>query len=399
MTTRREFLNCGLGGLSLISLAPTVPGFLAQTARATVPGKDDRVLVVIQLDGGNDGINTIVPIRDEGYARHRKVLRLADRELIKVTEDVALNGAMRGAAKLIEDGRLAVVQGVGYPNPNRSHFRSMAIWHTARFDPEEHNGLGWLGRGLDSQTATTRSAIFVGSGAAPVALRGRSSSTSTLERLEDFAVTDAARRKVEGSTSDPGDDLTAFARRSTLDAYATAERLAELGRARDPGSRYPDSQLGRRLELVARLLKGGIGARVFYTSQAGYDTHAAQLPTHGALLGELSAALKAFLDDLAASGLSERVAVLSFSEFGRRVAENGSSGTDHGTAGPVLLAGAGVKAGFIEKTPSLTDLADGDVKMSVDFRRVYATVLERWLNLPIAPALGGSFESLPLFRS
>ncbi|WP_422923039.1 DUF1501 domain-containing protein [Singulisphaera sp. PoT] len=149
MLSRRSFLNATLRGSSLIALAPTVPGFLARTARATTPERDGRVLVVIQLDGGNDGINTVVPFGDEGYAKHRKVLRLPTDQILKINDQVGLHPSMRAASALLESGRLAIVPGVGYPNPNRSHFQSMAIWQSARLDPEEHDGPGWLGRGLD----------------------------------------------------------------------------------------------------------------------------------------------------------------------------------------------------------------------------------------------------------
>jgi uncharacterized protein (DUF1501 family) len=193
--------------------------------------------------------------------------------------------------------------------------------------------------------------------------------------------------------------LAAFVRRSTLDAYATSERMAAVLRAEDKGASYPATALAGRLRVIARLLKGGVGTRVFYTAQGSYDTHYTQLQLHANLLFELSGALKAFLDDLAAARLADRVLVLCFSEFGRRAAENGSQGTDHGTAGPVFLAGPGVRAGLVGEAPKLLDLQDGDLKMSVDFRRVYATVLEDWLGLPGKPALGADFGKLPLLRS
>jgi uncharacterized protein (DUF1501 family) len=396
MITRRDVLR----SLPLISLAPTVPGFLARSARAAAPEKDARVLVVVQLDGGNDGINTVVPFKDEGYAKHRKVLRLPADRLIRVADGVGLHPAMGNAAKLLESGRLAIVPGVGYPNPDRSHFRSMAIWHTARFDPEEHTGLGWLGRGLDSRCTLVGggpSALFVGSGAPPVALRGRSSAAAALERIDDLVLDRSAAPCDPVDGLDARDDLTAFVRRSTLDAYATAGRLASLARD-DSQARYPVTALAQRLSLIARLLKGGFSARVFYTTQSGYDTHAAQLPTHFGLLAELSGALKAFLDDLAVSQLAERVLVVCFSEFGRRVAENGGAGTDHGTAGPVFLAGPVAKPGLVGCYPNLSDLEDGDLKMAVDFRRVYASVLEGWLGLSSRTALGGEFDCLPVVR-
>jgi uncharacterized protein (DUF1501 family) len=399
MLTRRTFLGASLRGSSLLALAPTVPGFLARTARAAVPERDGRILVVVQLDGGNDGINMLVPFADEGYAQHRKGLRLPIERLVKVDDHVGLHPAMARAGKLLESGRLAIVPGVGYPNPSRSHFRSMAIWQSARLDPEEHAGQGWLGRGLDANPETGGAALCVGSGPPPVALRGRRAVAAALERLDDFLLDPAARpgRSLVGADGD-GDDLAAFVRRSTLDAYATADRIAALARDPDGDARYPASGLGDHLRTVAGLIKGGLAARVYYTVQGGYDTHAAQLPKHQELLWELSEGLAAFLDDLAAAGLAERVLVFGFSEFGRRVAENGSAGTDHGASAPVILAGPSVRAGIHGVYPSLTDLEDGDLKTLVDFRRVYATLLEEWLGLPSDGALGGRFERLALLR-
>ncbi len=201
-----------------------------------------------------------------------------------------------------------------------------------------------------------------------------------------------------GDGDDPGngDDLAAFVRRSTLDAYATADRIAALARGRGDDARYPATGLGERLATWPGCSRAVTAARVFYTVQGGYDTHAAQLQKHYELLSELSGALEAFLDDLAAAGLAERVLVLGFSEFGRRVAENGSAGTDHGTAAPVLPRGPGVRAGLLGAYPSLTDLEDGDLKSSIDFRQVYATLLEDWLGVPSEAALGGRFERLAL---
>ncbi len=389
-TSRRDFLRM----LPVISLAPTVPSFIAGLARASAPERDGRILVVIQLDGGNDGLNTVVPYGDEAYAKNRKTLSLATDRLIKVSNGVGLHPAMGQAGKLLESGRLGIVPGVGYPNPNRSHFASMAIWQTARLDEEEHGGPGWLGRGLDT-TPAARS-TFVGAGSIPAAIRGRRAMASSLERIEDLTLDPAV---VRPAVSGEGDDLAAFVRRSTLDAYASSDRLAELAKDRSAAARYPSTGLANRLKLVARLIKGGYDSRVFYTLQRGYDTHSQQSGTHYAVLGELSGALNAFLDDMANAKLADRILVLCFSEFGRRVLENGSGGTDHGAAGPVLLAGPAVKPGLLGAYPSLTDLDDGDLKPLVDFRRVYATILEFWLGLPSTPALGGTFEPLGLLKA
>ncbi len=225
MHSRRDFLTRA----SLVALAPMVPTFLARTARAAVPDKDGRILVVVQLDGGNDGINTVVPFGDEGYARCRQLLLLRPEQLVKVSEGTGLHPAMGDAGQLLESGRLAIVQAVGYPNPNRSHFASMAIWHTARFDPEASNGLGWIGRGLDEGRAPpggVPAAVFVGDGQMPGALRSRRSVASGLTRPGDFVLAPEVKPGPAGLGAEPKDDLLAFVRRSALDGYATADRMA-----------------------------------------------------------------------------------------------------------------------------------------------------------------------------
>ena len=399
MSTRRDFLGAALSSSSLIALAPTIPGFLARTARAAAPRRDGRVLVVLELNGGNDGINTVVPFADEGYAKHRKTLRLARDRLVKVDDRVGLHPSLADFGKLLEAGQLVIAQGVSYPNPSRSHFQSTATWHTARLDPEDHKGPGWLGRALD-ETGGLASALQVGPDPPSVAIRGRRSIATAIARIEDLTLesTPDPRKALAGTR--PGDDAVGFVRRSMLDAYTTADRIQRLSSHRDD-ARYPPSGLASRLKLIARLLKGDQGARVFYTVQPGYDTHAGQLFAHSNLLRELSNALKAFLDDLAAAGLADRVAVLLFSEFGRTVAENGSAGTDHGTSGPVFLAGPNVRGGLMGATPSLLDLDPkfGDLRTTFDFRRIYVTILDDWLGLQSKQALGDAFESLPLFRS
>jgi uncharacterized protein (DUF1501 family) len=405
--SRRDFLQRA----SLLALAPTLPGFLAQTARAAKPVQDGRVLVVIQLDGGNDGINTIVPYADEGYAKYRNVLRLPKERLLKINDSVGLHPAMGEATKLLESGRLALVQGVGYPNPSRSHFKSMAIWHSADVnlsrggevpDAETNATYGWLGRAFDGAARAASggpTSLFIGLQPPPAALRGRRSVAAALAGLEDFTVDLDGQPAQTVADPGPGDDVAAFVGRSTLDAYAAASRMRLVLREDNSGVKYPSTGLANRLRLIARLLKMGYAARVFYTLQGGYDTHNGQFNTHFNLLAEFAGALRAFLDDLANAKLADRVMVLAFSEFGRRVAENGSAGTDHGTAGPVFLAGSKVRTGLVGNTPSLTDLQDGDLKPSLDFRQVYATVLEDWLGLPSEPVLGHDFPKLSLFRA
>jgi uncharacterized protein (DUF1501 family) len=388
MLSRRRFLQS-----SLLALSPTVPVFVARTAAADDAGRDRRVLVVVQLDGGNDALNTVIPHADANYARLRPTLKVEKKDVVKVSDEVGLHPSLRPLDKLLQAGHLAVIPGVGYPNPNRSHFESMAIWHTARFDPEERAGYGWIGRALDPSAG---SSYVIGS-AFPGAVRGARSAAVGLSRIEDvlLADSDSARRAVGPAG---GDDLLAFVRRQAVDAQATGEKLARLARGED-GGRYPATGLAGRLKLTARLLKADLGARVFYTTQGGYDTHAGQRYTHAGLLSEFAGAVAAFFEDLKEAKLAERVALLAFSEFGRTIKENGSAGTDHGTAGVVFLAGPGVKGGLAGKMPSLTDLAGGEPKMTSDFRGLYAGVLADWLGLPDRAALGGSFERPPLFRA
>ena len=391
--TRRHFLR----DAALIALAPSVPAFLGRTVRGDEIASDGRILVVIQLDGGNDGINTVIPFADPGYAQHRKELRIADDKLIKLNDQVGLHSSLKPMAELLDDGRLAIVQGVGYPNPDRSHDVSMAIWQTARFDPDEHKSFGWIGRALDVAPAPADGAphsILVADRTPPVALRGRRCSSVAMANLGDLQINPGATLTAT-ENADEADDLLAFTRRATLDARSAADLITDVVQSSSASdAEYPQTELAERLKTVAQLIKAGFATPVYYAIQSGYDTHAAQLPSHGRLLRELAGAVKAFLDDLRSSGLDERVLVLGFSEFGRRVEENASLGTDHGTSGPVFIAGAGVRAGLHQATPNLIDLVDGDLKMSVDFRSVYATILARWLQLDPQPILGGAFPIL-----
>ncbi len=402
MLTRRDFLARGLRDSSLIALAPTLPGFLARTAHAAGPEKDGRILVVLQLDGGNDGINTVVPFKDDGYAKHRTAIRLPEKRLITVN---------RRGRPAPGDGRRGEAAGIGAAGDRAggglSESQSLALPQHGdlAIGPARRTGAHGAGlgrsrprRGPDDPRRRP-AALLVGSNDPPPALRGRRSVSAALDRLDDYALSDREARARPAGASADGDDLGQFLRRSLLDAYTTADRLESVAGAQGGHASYPESELARRLGLTARLIKAGMGTRVYYLVQGGYDTHGHQLPQHAALLEELAKSLRAFLDDLAAARLDDRVLVLVFSEFGRRVAENGSKGTDHGTAGPVLLAGPSVRPGLVGTYPSLTDLADGDLKMAVDFRRVYATVLDGWLGLRSKEALGGAFECLPLIRS
>ncbi|HLJ97238.1 MAG TPA: DUF1501 domain-containing protein [Gemmataceae bacterium] len=406
--TRRRFLQASLAAAPLMALTPTVPLFVARVARAGAKAIPGRILVVVELVGGNDGINTVVPYADEGYAKYRRSLRLPRDQLVRLDDQIGLHPALKPLAAVWEAGHLAIVQGVSYPNPSRSHFVSRGVWHTARRDFGREPGIGWLGRGLDEAIDRLAPAVFVGDAVVPVALRGRRRSCVSLGRPEDCRllaeVPSGGPAALVPSVGPQGDDLLAYAQRAAVDAAGAADLFARTGLAAG-GPRYPATPLGRRFQVVARAIKAGLSASTYYLTQGdgdvgagSYDTHAGQLSVHAGLLAELAEGWVSLLSDLRTSRLEERVALMAFSEFGRRVEENASGGTDHGTAGPVLLAGGSIRGGLIGPTPRLIDLEGGDLKGAVDFRQVYATVLEHWLGVPAKVALGGSFDALPLFR-
>ena len=407
-SNRRDFLRSSLAASTLVSMgATTVPTFLSRSARAAGTVKpNERILVVVQLLGGNDGVNTVVPHGLDGYTKGRRALRLPASQLQKVTKEIGLHPAMGQMAKLLESNRLAIVQGVGYPNPDRSHFRSMDIWESARLESDAVD-TGWLGRAVDATPAKpgedTR-AIHIGPRSLPLALKSRQTEVPSLESLDQYRLRLDRRDERDAldqlTRIDRGNDdpLLGFMRRSTLTAYDSSKRLEQVTKPKGE-SKYPNYGLARRLELIAQIIKAGFGTRIYYTSLDGFDTHANQLGTHAALLNELSDSIAAFHNDLKGDGQGDRVALLTFSEFGRRVKENASLGTDHGAAAPLFVVGPVTRAGLIGDHPSFDKLDDGDLIHHTDFRRVYASVLETWLGCPSTTVLGPGFAPLELFQT
>lgn len=389
---RRQFLK----STGLVSLTPLVPGFVNRLAASTKPETDRSILVVLELSGGNDGINTLVPFRDEKYRELRPQLALDPDTLHKINDSMGLHRSLQGCKELFDDGTLSIVNGVGYPNPNRSHFESMGIWHRGIREGKRESGAGWLGHALDlarQKGQTDMDGYFVGRDAVAEAMIGRRAQVAALSRFGDLQLSESIESIASANQQD---DVTAFVQQQMSDSYATARQMESAAQETTASGGYRNSRLGQQMRLVSRLIKTGSAARVYYTRQGGYDTHAQQTNTHSQLLFELSSSLKTFTDDMNASGLGDRVVVMAFSEFGRRVHENGSAGTDHGTAGPVFLAGNTVNGGLSGETTSLTDLEEGDLKTQFDFRRIYATLLDRWLEIDSSKVLGKSFEHLPI---
>jgi uncharacterized protein (DUF1501 family) len=429
MQTRRRFLERALKGSSLVALGTSVPGFLAEAARAAAPGKD-TILVVVEMTGGNDGLNTVVPYADDLYHAARPTIRLTHEQVVRVDDHVGLNPALRGLEKLLSDGHLAILQGVGYPNPDRSHFESMDVWQTA--DPARKIGSGWLGRGIGSVLVKAGQipAIHVGTQQLPLALRGSATGVPTIHATKpydlDLAIQplpvyarpnpriggvidphEAVRRRLIEDLADlspAGSDLGQFVRRTSLETYATIEELRRVTSA-GPNSFNRNTgragRLGENLDLVGRMIAAGFGTRVYYVAVDGFDTHANQSKDHPQVLQQVGDAVAAFFTRLGQSGHAGRVLLMTFSEFGRRVQENGSGGTDHGAASCMLVAGPGVRGGVVGAHPSLArdQLDDGDLRHHTDFRRVYATLLSGWLNAPSAEVLGGKFEPVPFLRA
>lgn len=436
LKTRREFLRTTMLGSAL---SWTVPAFLANTfsslnaeaadsAVQTATGKDGRILVVLQMAGGNDGLNTVVPFANDHYLKARPRIAIPANDVLKLNEELGFHPGLAGFRALHDAGQLGVVQGVGYPNPNRSHFRSTEIWQTAT-DSEKFDTTGWLGRYFDNTCSgcDPTVAVTIG-GQMPQAFAAKQPKGICFNSPQNYRfiksdkpgpgerdTMEASFRKLNeadepvmensggtiaalhGATKHSGSTLD-FIERTALDAQVSSDKIRALAAKGTNQAAYPGSQLANSLKLVARLIGGGLTTRVYYVSQGGYDTHTNQAVTHERLLRDLGDAVKAFVEDLQAQGNLERVLVLTFSEFGRRVAENASQGTDHGAAAPLFVIGSKVRAGLLGKAPSLApaDLFQGDVKFTTDFRNIYAGVLEHWLQTNSRAVLGRQFEPLPL---
>ncbi len=394
---RRELLRLSALGAGAISLGPNAWGPDSGLDRIG----SDKILVVVQLSGGNDGLNTVIPFEDDDYHRARRTLR--QKKYHKVSDGVAFPQEWTGMKQLLDQGDLAVVQGVGYPNPNRSHFKSMDIWHSA--DPSSRaKTSGWLGRLADLSTAQQSDPDFTVNVAAkpPLALAGKSYRPISFSNAGAFRFSGSktqmkAYEKIASADSGDGNDILELLGRTARDARQSSDAIRKAAGSYKTTVAYGNGGLGRQLRTVAAMIDAGLSTRIYYVYHNGFDTHVNQAFRHGRLMQDLSVAVAAFQKDLARLGKADRVATLAFSEFGRRVKENGSRGTDHGTAGPAFLIGSKVKGGLLGEQPSLTDLDRGDLKFNTDFRRIYATISRRWLGVEPKRVMAGEFAELPLF--
>jgi uncharacterized protein (DUF1501 family) len=410
-TTRREFFRQTGRGLGLLAFSRFAPSFLVNSTLASAPAaeKDRSILVIVQLAGGNDGLNTLVPYEDANYYRLRPTLGLPKAEVLPVSTTLGLHPACAALHGLFHDGRLAIVQNVGYPNPNRSHFRSTEIWETAS-GSSDFATTGWIGRYLDNACAGRP----VAEAHDPLAvhlntLNGTPESFLSVQDHPTFGLlgsgagrrdSDETRQLLERVAEDaPGENQgeASYLRHTLMDALVTERKVQSILADYHPAAPYPVNAFASSLRSVAALIAAGLPTRVYFVTLNGFDTHVNQAATQATLLKTLAEGLAAFQGDLEAHRLADQVATMTFSEFGRRPSENESHGTDHGTAAPLFVMGSRVKGGLQGTPPSLALQRNEDVTYGTDFRSVYATMLADWLGAPPDPVLGARFDRLPLF--
>jgi uncharacterized protein (DUF1501 family) len=419
--TRRSLI--GRGAL-LVASGFLAPSFITRTAMALDaaqsvlgpvsldPTKKNRILVVLQLSGGNDGINTLIPFTDPNYAMLRPTLGVATSDVLRLTDSVGLNPNLAKLKALYDQGKMAVVQGVGYPNPNRSHFRSMDIWHSAH--PESFERSGWLGRYVSAcqcaqdnalpaisvgdqlntmfwtDTTLVPAVASIGAFSFLTDTKYKNDRTFQMQTLQNIYTQAGNWSAYEG-----------LIRRGTLQALAGSDELQKVAATSQTPVKYPaNNGLANQLKMVAQVVAGNLGTRLFSVSMGGFDTHANQKVNQDKLLGQLGDAVDAFMQDLANMKRQDDVTIMTFSEFGRRVKQNGSNGTDHGTAEPMFIIGNAVQGGMYGTYPSLNDLDNnGDLKFNADFRSVYAGILRDVVGADPSPILSGSYDPINVIHA
>jgi len=400
-TNRRTFLKYS----ALASGSLLIPNFLHGLATAGPRvGNTGKILVVIQLSGGNDGLNCVVPFRNDRYYQARPKLALKKEELLGITDEVGLNKNLKELAALYDSGELAILNNVGYPNPNRSHFRSLDIWQSAS-DAEQVLSSGWLGRYLDATCnhhCTKPHAAVELDDTLSLALKGMKGKglafhdPAELHRLSANPVI----RQLGTTPPETHQNLSLdFLHKTLIETNQSVDYIHEHSKIYRSTRTYPQHEFGRRMKVIAELIGSGCETSVYYISLPGFDTHALQKMFHSQVLATYAKTLGAFCADLKASNRFNDTVILTFSEFGRRVEQNASKGTDHGAANNIYIAGGGLaRKGILNEMPDLTRLDDGDLIHTVDFRRVYATLLEKVLRVNPETVLGKKFAPLDFLK-
>ena len=397
--SRRELLKGG----GVIAVGLVAPRWLSTIAKADVfrqakGGKlaSDTVLVVCQFSGGNDGLNTVIPYANKAYYTWRPTIGIPEDQVLKLTDQVGLHPSLAGVASLYKEGKVAIIQNVGYPNPNRSHFRSMDIWQSA--SPDDAMRYGWIGRHFDHMmdVGPLNPVVALGlSTEKPLALTGDKASIPCFASLVDLKSMvgdpDAERmlRDIQGTDSSPKQDVVKQANNTALDAMTILNaQLATYAPKQD----YGTHAFGQGFKQLAQIIATSPSTRVLYFACGSFDTHARQADTQKTLFDGFDKGVSAFMKEMESIGKADKVIVLTFSEFGRRVGENGSAGTDHGTAAPMFVIGKSVKGGLHGPIPDLDDLDNGDLKFKIDFREVYAATLDTWMGGDSEIVLGQKFQ-------
>lgn len=393
---RKEFLQIG----SLATASFMVPKFLKAFEKGQLVPPGNKVLVILQLSGGNDGLNTVVPVRNDIYYKVRPKLGIEKSKALLLNDEVGLHPALTGLGDLYHDGSLGILNSVGYPNPDRSHFRSMDIWHSAS-KSDEYVNTGWIGRYLDAQCAgcdKPTQALEIDD-TLSLALKG--------EHVKGLAMRDPRRlygtsqekffKEVVANHKDQaGEQPVDYLYKTMAETVASADYIFKQSRVHPSNAQYPNSGLGQSFKTIASLIFSDINTKVYYVSLGSFDTHVGQANQQQRLFTEMNDAITAFVKDLKANNRFQDVMLMSFSEFGRRVAQNASGGTDHGTANNMFFVSGGLKQkGVLNALPDLSDLQDGDLKHKIDFKEVYATILKNWLQTDDKGILGKQFDYLP----
>jgi len=388
---RKEFLQIG----SLATASMMMPRFLKAFEKTTWVPAGNKVMVVLQFSGGNDGLNTVIPVRNDIYYKVRPHLGIQKDKALQLTDDAAINPALPFFKELFDEGNLGIMNNVGYPNPDRSHFRSMDIWQTAS-DSNQYVTTGWLGRYLDNQCSgcdKPTQALEIDD-VLSLALKGNDLKGLALKDPKKLYNTSNERYFKEiNATYEHGEAAADYLYKTLSETLSSADYIYQQSRRHPSLQSYPPTELGKNLKTISSLIMSDINTKVYYVSLGSFDTHVNQEIQQKRLFTELNDAVSAFVKDLKSNNRFQDVTIMTFSEFGRRVAQNASGGTDHGTANNMFFIGGGLKKkGLLNAMPDLNDLNEGDLKHTVDFKSVYATLLHNWLNANDEKILGKKYE-------
>ena len=390
---RKEFLQIG----SLATATMMLPKFLKAFEQKNMVPTGNKVVVVIQFSGGNDGLNTVVPISNDIYYRERPRLGITKDKALNLTTDVGLNPALEAFRELYDDGSLAILNSVGYPNPDRSHFRSMDIWHSASAS-NEYVHTGWLGRYLDAQCKgcdKPTHALEIDD-VLSLALKGNEKTgLAFTDPRRLYSSSNERFYKDINAAHHPTEETVDYLYKTMSETLSSADYIYQQSKLHPTAHTYPNTEMGKNLKTISSLIMSNINTKVYYVSLGSFDTHVNQEAQQKRLFTELNDAIKAFTTDLKKNNRFDDVLMMTFSEFGRRVSQNASNGTDHGTANNMFFISGGLKQkGVLNDMPNLTDLNDGDLKHKVDFQNVYATVLNKWLGSDDKKILGKQYDYL-----